>query len=128
MNDETAAWNHALKLYARPGVAAELLRRQDEEGLDIVLHLFTIWLREDCGLMLSEAHLREAGELVRPWREHVVRPLREARRAARTMGPAGPRRDALREQIQRAELDAERTQLSLLCAWLDGVREAPSRP
>ncbi len=127
--NETAAWNHALKLYDRPGVAAELLRRQDEEGLDIVLHLFTIWVREDCGLALNEACLREADERVRPWREHVVRPLREARRAAKTMGPGGPRRDALREQIQRAELDAERMQLSLLCAWLDGIiRASPSGP
>lgn len=126
--NQTAAWNHALTLYERPGVATELLRRQDEEGLDIVLHLFMDWLREDRGLTLDETRLHEADSLVRPWREQVVQPLRAARRAAKVLGPADPLRDALREGIQQAELDAERIQMSLLCTWLEGLTEAPSRP
>lgn len=126
--NETAAWNHALNLYARPGIATELLRRQDEEGLDIVLHLFTEWLREERGMTLNETRLHEANTLVRPWREQVVWPLRASRRAARALGPAGLQRDALREQIQRAELDAERVQMSLLCTWLEGIKETLSRP
>ncbi len=124
----TAAWNHALNLYARPGVATELLRRQDEEGLDIVLHLFMDWLREERGLTLDQDRWQEADALVRPWREQVVQPLRAARRAAKIQGPAGAQRDALRERIQHAELDAEQVQMALLCTWLDGIKEAPSGP
>lgn len=126
--NETAAWNYALNLYERPGVATELLRRQDEEGLDIVLHLFMDWLREERGLSLDEARMREADSLVRPWREQVVQPLRAARRAAKIQGPAVAQRDALRERIQHAELDAERVQMSLLCTWLEGITASPSRP
>ncbi len=126
--NQTAAWNYALTLYERPGVATELLRRQDEEGLDIVLHLFMDWLREERGLSLDEARMREADSLVRPWREQVVQPLRAARRAAKIQGPAVPQRDALRERIQHAELDAERVQMSLLCTWLEGITASPSRP
>jgi uncharacterized protein (TIGR02444 family) len=126
--NETAAWNYALNLYERPGVATELLRRQDEEGLDIVLHLFTGWLCEEHGMTLSETRLREAQTLVRPWREQVVQPLRAARRAAKVLGPTLPLRDALRQSIQGAELDAERVQMNLLCTWLESIREAPSSP
>ena len=126
--NQTAAWNHALALYDQPGVAAELLRRQDEEGLDIVLHLFIDWLRTERGLTLNAAQWDEAESLVRPWRERVVQPLRAARKAAKVLAAATPQRDALRERIQLAELDAERMQMDLLCTWLDGVKEAPSSP
>lgn len=126
--NQIAAWNHALNLYDRPGVATELLRRQDEEGLDIVLHLFMDWLREEHGMTLDETRLREAQTLVRPWREQVVLPLRAARRAVKILGPSLPLRDALRQGIQGAELDAERIQMNLLCTWLESIKEAPSRP
>ncbi len=126
--NQNAAWDHAVKLYARPRVAAELLRRQDEEGLDIVLHLFTEWLRDERGLTLDPAQLQEAETHVRHWREQVIQPLRAARRAAKSEGPAGSQRDALRERIQIAELDAERVQMSMLCTWLETVRATPSSP
>jgi len=126
--NETAAWNHALHRYEQPGIAAELLRRQEEEGLDIVLHLFTEWLRDERGLTLDPNRLQEAEAHVRPWREHVIRPLRAARKAAKFEGPSGPQRDALRARIQLAELDAERIEMSLLCTWLDGIKAAPSGP
>lgn len=111
------AWTHVTRAYAQPGVAQELLRRQDEEGLDVVLHLFAQWAA-DRGTPLDDAALREAAALVRPWRDQVVLPLRALRRAMKTMEFDAARRTPVRDQVQAAELAAERAQLDTLCDWL----------
>ncbi len=115
-----SAWTYALHHYAQPGAAAELLRRQDEEGLDVVLHLFVQWAHENRGIVLDAAALREAAATVANWREHSVLPLRALRRAMKGREPEGAAEAAraVRQQIQQAELAAERVELELLSGWL----------
>lgn len=105
------AWAHAGQAFARD--AERLVRAQDEQGLDVVLHLFALYARERHGIELDAVALDEADARVRDWREQVVRPLRAVRRTLRGAGA-----DALRARVQQAELEAERRQLDLLCAWL----------
>jgi uncharacterized protein (TIGR02444 family) len=111
------AWSYIVRAYARPGAARELLRRQDDEDLDVVLHLFCCWAA-DRGCALDEPALRDAEALVRTWREQVVQPLRALHRAMKSLKGDAERRDAVRVQVQAAELAAERAQLDMLCDWL----------
>ncbi|MGE8319580.1 MAG: TIGR02444 family protein [Comamonas sp.] len=116
MEAETA-WNDIVALYADPALARELLRRQDEEGLDVVLHLFALWAERQ-GRPLDGAALAEAAAAVAGWREQVIAPLRTLRRAMKTMEADPALRDGVRSQVQAAELAAERAQVTMLCDWL----------
>ena len=113
-----AAWQCICARYADEAVARELLRRQDTEGLDVVLHLFGQWAASQ-GQALDAAALAEADAQVAAWRDQVVVPLRTLRRAMKTMGGgAGEAAGAVRRQVQEAELAAERAELDMLCDWL----------
>ncbi|WHZ10191.1 MAG: hypothetical protein OJF60_000630 [Burkholderiaceae bacterium] len=120
MNDDTTdqAWHYICTLYADPALAQELLRRQDDEGLDVVLHLFGRWA-ESQRRPLEPAALARADAHVAAWREQVVQPLRRLRRAMKAMDAIdAPHAQAVRRQVQAAELAAERTELDMLCTWL----------
>jgi uncharacterized protein (TIGR02444 family) len=130
MNSE-AAWQWIGERYAEPGRAAALLAAQDREGLDVVLALFADY----CGLQgdaLSPLELAQADALVRGWREEVVRPLRELRRALKEKPAPGAggieAAEAVRQQVQQAELAAERAELDALCAWRAGLTASRGRP
>lgn len=112
-----AAWQHIGALYADEAVARDLLRRQDAEGLDVVLHLFGQWAATQ-GRALDAGALAEADAQVAAWRAQVVVPLRQLRRAMK--GLVTPATDAVRRQVQAAELAAERAELDMLCDWLRG--------
>lgn len=117
MNPEQV-WTEICERYANPERAADLLRQQDEEGLDVVLALF--WeCAQARGLGLSEQARHEACAWVSDWRAEVVQPLRGARRAMKLMMDRASEVAQLRAQVQAAELQAERMQLGLLCDWLD---------
>jgi uncharacterized protein (TIGR02444 family) len=125
--DRDAAWRYLLDAYARPGAAENLLRRQQEDGLDIVLHLFFLYATEAVGTALGEQDRRIAGELVKPWREGVIAPLRNLRRAMKELpGPAGggDAKEALRQSIKQAELKAEQLEFNALCEWFDSRGKA----
>jgi uncharacterized protein (TIGR02444 family) len=118
--DPEAAWNGIAALYADPAVARELLRRQDEEGLDVTLQLFAHWAAAQ-GVALDAGALADADAFVAEWRAQVVAPLRALRRAMKTMQVPGADRsrvETVRSQVQAAELAAERAQVQLLCEWL----------
>ena len=111
------AWNYFATLYAEPGTAQALLARQDEQGLDVVLHLFGRWA-EHRGQPLDDAALAEADALVRGWREEVVRPLRALRRKFKGLDADATRLAVVVADLHAAELAAERAELEQLCDWL----------
>lgn len=125
MNNEDA-WKHACRCYARPGVAQALLHEQDQNGLDVVLHLFTLYVREALGISLDAAALAEAERLVKPWRDEVIVPLRALRRATKEKpapGAGGNEAcESVRRMLKEAELRAERAELDALCEWLGARR------
>ena len=118
--DPEEAWRHCVDVYEKQAV--DLLRQQDENGLDVVLHLFAGYARERHGIALDDAEMEELALLVRPWREGAVLPLRALRRAMKDKpapGAGGARSaEAVRGLVQQAELRAERAQLEALCGWL----------
>ena len=117
------AWRYILEVYARSGVAEDLLRQQQETGLDIVLHLFFLYVKDRLGGTVGDQARLDAEALVRPWRETVIGPLRELRRTMKNFsGPAGTfdAKESLRQSIKQAELQAEQTEFYALCEWFDG--------
>ncbi|MES2725260.1 MAG: TIGR02444 family protein [Pseudomonadota bacterium] len=104
-------WAWALEVYGRPGVPHATLKLQDAHGQNTSLLLWAVYAEvTDRGL------LAEAARAARAWDEAVLVPLREARRALKPPLPPFPddSREALREQVKRLELDAERLLLETL--------------
>ncbi|VTU19077.1 hypothetical protein H6CHR_01109 [Variovorax sp. PBL-H6] len=115
--DPDTAWNGIAALYADAALAQSLLRRQDEEQLDVVLHLFAQWAATQ-GHALDADALAQADALVAPWRAEVIAPLRALRRSMKTMPADLDSREAVRDKVKAAELAAERAQVQMLCEWL----------
>lgn len=78
----TDLWNHALALYARPGVEAACLDLQAQGG-DVCLLLCATWLQAREVAVLDERAqaLRDVAE---PWQRDVVSPLRSLRQQWRS--------------------------------------------
>lgn len=101
-------WDFSLAYYARPRVADTCLELQDVHGANVNLVLWCIWL-EQRGLRLDSAHLHSAGERIRQWDEHYVKPLRQLRRRMKAeFGVTDAGIEQLRSQIKAAELLAEK--------------------
>lgn len=120
--DREHAWTTIVGWYGLPGAAEELLRRQQEEGLDVVWHLFQRYLESELGVRLSEAEQREAQNAVQLWREQVIHTVRELRRALKTMPgleSVDDSRHAWRESLKGMEVKAERVEFMSLCNWFE---------
>jgi uncharacterized protein (TIGR02444 family) len=109
----------------------QLHARQDEQGLDIVLHLFQEYSALRLGRSLAPDEVAAAESQIAGWRAEVIVPLRRLRRALK--GPPGSApalqegAQALRARIARAELDAEQAELYALCDWLSSPVCRPPR-
>lgn len=133
-SDETPGadgfWAFSLRIYGRPEVPPACLALQDEGGADVNVVLFLLYLA-DCGRHLDAEAVATLDAGVRPWRDAVVRPLREVRRQLRAdLGPlATATTRALRDRIKGAELAAEKLQqhaLAALCPPQSAGRPASS--
>ncbi|MEN5036149.1 TIGR02444 family protein [Pseudomonas sp. TWI929] len=108
----TDLWNHALALYARPGVEAACLELQAQGG-DVCLLLCATWLQmRGVGVLAERAQaLREVAE---PWQREVVTPLRGLRQQWRAAAQDDAQLAALREHVKGLELQAEKALLQRL--------------
>lgn len=106
-----AFWHYSLAFYARPGVAEACLCLQDEAGVDVNVLLYLLYLAET-GWTLDASAIERLEILVVPWRDAVVRPLRGVRQAMKSdLGALSSARvQALRNEVKRIELEAERLQ------------------
>jgi uncharacterized protein (TIGR02444 family) len=100
MTDAEAFWTWSLATY--PAVQELALRFQDNAGGDVNLLLFCAWIRH-----LAPEELDAVEAAVRPWRESVLVPLREARRGARGT--------PLYESLKSVELSAEKIAQKRIC-------------
>lgn len=107
-------WDFSLAFYERPTVAQACLDLQDDHGQDVNLVLFCFWAAGH-GKTLQAAELEELWQVISPWQEHVVRPLRQVRRWMKRPEVL-QRADcaSLRETLKQQELEAERLQQSFL--------------
>lgn len=114
-----AFWEFSLEVYAAAGVSDECLALQDGFGIDVNLLLFTAYMGRRA-IVLSRADLVQAAALVQTWREHIIKPLRNARRATKQMPPHAATSDRVAtfyEHIKTTELEAERIEQELLYDW-----------
>ena len=131
-NQADQFWTFSLQIYAHESVAEACLSLQDNYSLDVNLILFCYWYGVTRG-RLSGPTLRQALELAAPWKDAVVQPLRDIRRwmktpGARQLATLAPGFDALREQIKRDELEAERYQQHMLQRLADSVHDGEAEP
>ncbi|WP_449430626.1 TIGR02444 family protein [Pseudomonas putida] len=108
----TDLWNHALALYARPGVEQACLSLQASGG-DVCLLLCATWLQAR-RVMASDERAQALRDIAEPWQLEVLRPLRSLRQHWRTAALDDARLAALREQLKGLELQAEKTLLERL--------------
>ena len=117
-------WDFSLKFYALPEVADAFLELQDRSGADVNVMLFLLYLAR-AGRLLGAADIARIDTLAAPWRETVVAPLRSVRRALRSpVGEFQPGATAaLRSDVKRIELAAERLQQEMLERLTDALPE-----
>lgn len=121
-------WSFSLEVYAQPGVAPACLRLQDRDGLDVNLALFAVWAGGAAG-RLDPAALGRAVELSTRWRQGVVGPLRQARRALKAPDVPVEVSGAatLRTRVKAAELAAEKLQQVMLAPLAAAATAPPGR-
>ncbi len=87
-------WRFSLATYSTPEISAECLALQESFGINVNLLLFCAWLGTEHQIRLTQTELDAVSEKVRDWQEHVIGPLRSARRALKTIDrqPAAPRK------------------------------------
>jgi uncharacterized protein (TIGR02444 family) len=125
-------WSFSLRLYARAGVAPACLALQERRQVDVNVLLYCIWLGAERGVRIDEANAARIVASVARWSDDVVVPLRALRTALKTDPRGAPKHlsDSLRNDIKRAELDAERIEQQILVAQnpSDAPGATPSRP
>lgn len=123
----TDLWRFAQDLYQQPGVEAACLRLQDD-GADVCLLLCAAWL-ETRQVTCSNDRALTLLNLAHPWQQQVVVPLRNLRQSWRQAAQSDQALAALREQVKKLELGAEREQLQRLAActqeWVSSEASAP---
>lgn len=131
---ESKLWNFAISLYEYDAISKHCLALQDEYEVNINILLWCVW----CGLerrLLNSEMLSLAESSIKVWHKEVVAPLREVRRAMKSLNIEYKSEiiDDCRERIKMNELMCERVELNLLAqlneAWgpqklcvLDNVR------
>lgn len=115
--DEAAAlWGFAVRVYGMRGIKDTCLAVQARYGLSISTLLGAIWTGAHgygrMGATQLETTVRRATE----WHREVIEPMRALRRRLRQQPPPGleERTDALRHEVLRQELEAERIEQQLL--------------
>lgn len=111
-------WAYSLAVYGRPGVSEAMIRLQDRYGADVNILLLCCWRAETGRPAPDTAGLRTLVESVAPWRKRVVEPLRALRRDMKggIAGAPTAAAEALRGEVRRAELEAERLEQAMLAA------------
>ena len=117
---EAECWAFALATYARPGVAEACLTLQNKAGVDVMLLLTTTFAAVKHRLLLTPDEIKALDKACRPWREHIVWPLRTIRSGLKT-GPRpapGEATEPFRSQVKALELAAEKLENKLLIECL----------
>lgn len=118
-------WNFSLAVYRSTEVQNECLLLQDRFGLDVNLVLLCAFLGAVHGVALSAGDIASARQEIGRWHEDIVRPLRAARRALKTVEAADAEAALqLRTKVKAAELEAERIEQTTLERWADARLKA----
>jgi uncharacterized protein (TIGR02444 family) len=113
---DNAFWRFSLRVYAAPGVEAECLALQAMHDVDVNLLLFCAWAGAERRWRLAPTDVDRMSQAVRAWQDTVVKPLRSARRAIKTLGLQNAAAPDLRGRIAADEIEAERIEQAMLFA------------
>jgi uncharacterized protein (TIGR02444 family) len=110
-------WRFSLRLYRAPGVGDACIALQEEAGVDVNLLLFLLWQATERRALMA-ADVKALDETIGGWRNAVVIPLRNVRRALKSSaGLVDPNTaEAFRTRIKAVELEAERLQQEAMYA------------
>jgi uncharacterized protein (TIGR02444 family) len=103
-------WEFSLAFYCQPQVAVALLSLQNRRDADVNMLLAVCWLAT-LGYQLPTSGLIDIDQAVKPWRDKVVRPLRDVRRRVKgdfTEEVSKLDQQSLHHTLLGAELDCER--------------------
>lgn len=120
--DRELAWRTIVSWYETPGAADALLKAQQDTGLDVVLHLFLRYVRDELGVDLTPEEEAQAQQAIAPWRDQVIVRVRALRRELKTLSgleQVDDSRHDWREQLKVMEVKAERVEFMSLCGWLE---------
>ena len=114
-------WDFSSRVYRKPDVSQCCLSLQELYGLDVNLLLFACWHASSRGLC-EPALVKNALAFSSNWANHVVKPLRGARRWMKTQTENTLVEDfhSLREQIKSLELQCEKFQENTLESLVSG--------
>ncbi len=126
---ENPFWDFSLAVYARDGVAPACLRLQDRFDLDVNVLLYCCWAAHGGAAAFDRETMAQVLARVADWKSDVVLPLRAVRRALKgeLESIASTPREALRTQVKRIELEAERMQQDALVGAIS-IDEGASPP
>ena len=108
-------WDWAIEVHGREGVDAALNALQDEHGQCVAYLLWAAWAARERRTLPPEI-LMQGAALAKHWEGAATMPLRSARRHLKRPAPPIPdqAREALREQVRKAEFAAERLLMDTL--------------
>ena len=117
-------WAFSLRFYARPTVSEHCLALQDAAGADVNLILLLVHAAAS-GRVVTAEQVAWLDHACSQWRDTVIRPLREARRAVRS-SQVDDTRD-LYADLKATELAAERIAQGLLARAFASLNVAMDR-
>lgn len=114
-------WDFSLRVYSREGVGGACLHLQEHHGIDINVMLYCLWLGETQRGVLATEECAAMTAAVGNWHQEVVKRLREVRRILKSTFPDVPHdlSEALRGEVQAAELDSEHLEQLMLAASVE---------
>jgi uncharacterized protein (TIGR02444 family) len=113
-----ALWQFTLAAYKREGVPAACLALQDEYGLDVNV-LFLCLFAGARGHELPTHEFALIDDIVAPWKESVIHPLRSVRRHLKARIPSSPELlESLYREVLASEIKAEEHEHYLIATTL----------
>lgn len=108
-------WDFSLSFYNDAEVQQACLRFQDTHGGDVNVMLYLLY-RAGQGAAFGTGGVAALDAAIAPWREEMVRPIRDLRRAlkGKLYLPDAGAQESFRNQLKKVELNAEKLQQTVL--------------
>ncbi|MEE2997206.1 MAG: TIGR02444 family protein [Pseudomonadota bacterium] len=114
-------WNFSLEVYMSHGVGPACLELQTRHQLDVNILLYCMWAGASGRGALTGSQMASVDAAVKEWHQDVVRALRAVRVRMKTGVGNAPDdlTEALRQRIQKIEIDCEHVEQLILANTVD---------